>query len=477
VRAATLAYQPRMWLLGTLLVACTTVGGPAPPSPSSSQPAPPAARPALPPYSAAAFFADVVGIVRGQYVEEIPVAQLGGLALRGLPDVRPRGAIRIVDTTQGAALIHGESGSPEATVSLSWPPHPMADDAGRLLEEAARFVVQRLGARPSEVVDAMMLGLMALDAHGTYYPAAAYTALQTADAGGDVGIQARIRGGSLVVVYAIEGSPGHRAGLRGGDRVLTIDGVSTNGLKMAEATRLLRGPSGSEAVFVVARKQWSEPRRIAVTRAPVPPLGVQRKTLGRIGYVWIPALLEGTAGQVRTAVDALRADGVRALVLDLRSNAGGLLTAAVEVSELFLAERQLVTYTQGRARSQNMRFSAHTTSPTLDLPLAVLVDDGTAAGAEIVAGALQDWARAAVVGTKTTGNTTLQTIIPLANGGGLRLTTARWFTPKGRSLARLGGLTPDVAVLGGDDAEFSGDPQRDAQLRRAVEVLEAKTAP
>ena len=145
---------------------------------------------------------------------------------------------------------------------------------------------------------------------------------------------------------------------------------------------------------------------------------------------------------MRAAVDALRADGARALVLDLRSSPGGLLTAAVEVSELFLLPRQMVTYTEGRTRRQNMRFSAQPPSPPLDLPLAVLVDDATTSGAEIVAAALQDWARATVVGTKTAGRSTIQTVIPLANGGALRLTTAHWFTPKGRSLARGGDSPP-----------------------------------
>ena len=177
------------------------------------------------------------------------------------------------------------------------------------------------------------------------------------------------------------------------------------------------------------------------------------------------------------ALAALRTEGARALVIDLRRCPGGALTAAIEVTELFLENDRRIVSTRGRARNQNMSFSAHPPRHTRALaePLAVLVDEGTASGCEIIGAALQEWQRAQLVGTRTSGLTTIQTILPLANGAALRLTTARWFTPKGRSLEGEG-LVPDAEVALDEAAARSlGDPLHDAQLRRAVDIVDASS--
>jgi carboxyl-terminal processing protease len=179
---------------------------------------------------------------------------------------------------------------------------------------------------------------------------------------------------------------------------------------------------------------------------------------------------------VQAALDALRVARTAATILDLRGNSGGLLQAAIDVAELFLPERTLVVYTEGRTRNQNMRFVARAKRPDVDVPLAVLVDEGTSAGAEIVASALQDWKRATLVGMKTSGRASIQTIVPLSDRSVLKLTTAQWFTPKGRSVHRRG-LVPDieVALPAGDD-RFLMDPTRDTQLRLAMTIIRGARA-
>jgi carboxyl-terminal processing protease len=175
---------------------------------------------------------------------------------------------------------------------------------------------------------------------------------------------------------------------------------------------------------------------------------------------------------------------MKALVLDLRNNPGGLLTAAVEVSEKFIDDGKLVVYTEGRVRNQNMRFSAHPKKGYASMPMVVLVNGGSASASEIVAGALQDWGRATIVGTQTFGKGSVQTIIPLSDGSGLRLTTAKYFTPKGRSIHGKG-ITPDVVVEAPKEPVTkerplpSADPledlKKDVQLQKAIEVLKNRS--
>jgi carboxyl-terminal processing protease len=201
-----------------------------------------------------------------------------------------------------------------------------------------------------------------------------------------------------------------------------------------------------------------------------------------VAYVKLRQFQELTPHDLNRALGPFARAGMKALILDLRNNSGGLLTAAIEVAEMFLESGKLVSYTEGRSRNQNMRFSAHAKKPYTGIPMVALVNQGSAAGAEIVAGALQDWTRASLLGTQTFGRASIQTIIPLSDGSGLRLTTARWFTPKGR-LVHGKGLAPDRAVEGRDVPPVtSGTTEeellaRDVQLRSALEHLTRLIAP
>jgi carboxyl-terminal processing protease len=199
-----------------------------------------------------------------------------------------------------------------------------------------------------------------------------------------------------------------------------------------------------------------------------------------IEYVKLRQFQEQSPHDLEASLEKLSKNGMKALILDLRNNPGGLLTAAVEVSEKFIDDGKLVVYTEGRVRNQNMRFSAHAKRGYAQMPMVVLVNQGSASASEIVAGALQDWGRATIVGTQTFGKGSVQTIIPLSDGSGLRLTTAKYFTPKGRSIHGKG-ITPDVIVEVPKEpapkerplpsADPMEDLKKDVQLQKALEVI------
>jgi peptidase S41-like protein/PDZ domain-containing protein len=356
--------------LGWLLGAC---------APTVPHPVVKPATPWPPTSATAVLFGDAVEKVREQYVDEIPVEWLGVAALRGLEKVPPKGVIRVLANPRGATLVHAASGSEEVTASVLWAPNPRPIDVGRALDKAADFVVERLGTRPSEVDDALLRGLISVDRRGVYFDANAYHILADGSKSGTVEVAVEIRNNVLTVASRVERGSEEQSGLRAGDQILEIDGVSTEGLALPVATQLLRGDPGSRAELLVKRDEWSVPRMMMVTRTVTKREGVRRKLFGSVGYIGIRQLAEGTAGEVRSSAEALRAEGARSLVLDLRRNSGGLLTAAVEVTELFLSKGQMIMATSGRDRRRNMRFEARR-PPKLDEPLAVVVDGTTAGG-------------------------------------------------------------------------------------------------
>jgi carboxyl-terminal processing protease len=197
----------------------------------------------------------------------------------------------------------------------------------------------------------------------------------------------------------------------------------------------MRGKPGTPVTITVVREGWAEPKDFPIVREQIRIQSVRAYELENgIGYIRLRQFQEQTPTDLEGAIDKLTKSGAKALILDLRNNPGGLLTASVEVTEKFVEDGKLVVYTEGRVRNQNMRFTAHGKHPFTTLPMVILVNQGSASASEIVAGALQDYGRAIVVGTQTFGKGSVQTIIPLSDGSGLRLTTAKYFTPKGRSI-------------------------------------------
>jgi carboxyl-terminal processing protease len=336
---------------------------------------------------------------------------------------------------------------------------------------------------PRDLIYSAIKGtLRGLDPHSSFLDPENYREMQVETSGsfGGLGIEITLRDDVLTVVAPIEGTPAYRAGMQSGDRIIKIDGLITKDMQLSDAVKRMRGRPGTKVTVSVLREGWTEPKDIEITREQIRVQSVRTHDLGNgIGYLRVRQFQEQTAHDVEGALDKFTKAGMKAIILDLRNNPGGLLTAAVEVSEKFLDDGKLVVYTEGRVRNQNMRFAAHAKKPLSTLPMVVLVNQGSASASEIVAGALQDYNRAVLVGTQTFGKGSVQTIIPLSDGSGLRLTTAKYFTPKGRSIHGKG-IAPDIVVEVPKDKEATARPpsldpleelKRDVQLQRALDVI------
>src|SRR5213594_3736864 len=337
---------------------------------------------------------------------------------------------------------------------------------------------------PKELIYSAIKGtLRGLDPHSSFLDPESYREMQVETSGsfGGLGIEITLRDDVLTVVAPIEGTPAHRAGLHPGDRIIKIDGLVTKDMQLSDAVKRMRGRPGSKVTISIIREGWTEPKDFEIVREQIRVQSVRTHDLGNgIEYIRLRQFQEQTSHDVDAALEKFAKNGMKALVLDLRNNPGGLLTSAVEVTEKFVEDGKLVVYTEGRVRNQNMRFSAHAKKAYANLPMVVLVNQGSASASEIVAGALQDYGRAVVVGTQSFGKGSVQTIIPLSDGSGLRLTTAKYFTPKGRSIHGKG-ITPDIVVEAPKDPAPkdrplpSPDPmedlKKDVQLQRALDVI------
>jgi carboxyl-terminal processing protease len=289
-----------------------------------------------------------------------------------------------------------------------------------------------------------------LDPHSTFMEPKAYAALKQETDGeyGGVGVEIAARGEELVVVTPLDDTPASRAGLFPGDKLLEIDGAQTRGWKEIDGVKALMGAPGTSCVLKVSRASWTEPHTITLVRDVVRVVSVESKLYDhRFGYVKIKNFQDRTDAYLKKALDGLRAQSggpLAGVVLDLRHNPGGLLEQAVKVADRFLYEGVIVT-TKGRGGKHVEVERAHPKDTEPSYPMIVLVDGGTASASEIVAGALQDHGRAVVMGTQTFGKGSVQTVIELEDGSGLKLTIARYYTPNGRSIQEKG-ITPDLFV-------------------------------
>lgn len=291
--------------------------------------------------------------------------------------------------------------------------------------------------------------LSSLDPHSSYLTAEAYRELQTETEGrfGGVGLEITVRNGVLTVISPIEGTPAARAGVQPGDQIIEIEDQSTEEIGLGEAVKRLRGPTGSDVTISVRRKGHDKLLKVTITRAVIEINSVRSYSLEPgFHYVRIAQFQDRTSQNMKDALARTRSEGtdIKGLVLDLRNNPGGLLSQAVGVSDLFL-ESGLIVYTDGRQAQQKQKFSANKEDAHTNFPMVVLVNGGSASASEIVAGALQDHKRALVLGTQTFGKGSVQTILPLDGRSALRLTTAEYFTPKGRSIHETG-IEPDIVM-------------------------------
>lgn len=316
----------------------------------------------------------------------------------------------------------------------------------KVLSQVEKNYVEKVN--DSALIQNAIRGMLAsLDPHTVYMPPAAYKELRVDTAGkfGGVGLEVWVRGGFLTVVAPIEGTPADRAGIRSGDKIIKLDGRSTRDMDLGEAILNLRGKVGSKLTLTIIRDDPKKPYEVTLTREVIKVPSIRSEVIDReYGYVKIRSFQERTARDLKKAIEKFQSgDALKGLILDLRDNPGGLLDQAVEVSDLFLDKGVIVT-TESRGKEIDRR-EAKEGSFKGNFPLIVLVNGGTASASEIVAGALQDHARAVVLGTQTFGKGSVQTVVEMDDGSALKLTIALYFTPKGRSI-QAQGITPDIVV-------------------------------
>jgi carboxyl-terminal processing protease len=320
-----------------------------------------------------------------------------------------------------------------------------------------------------------------LDPYSTYMTPEEFRVLRSDTQGrfGGIGCEVDIRGGVLTVMIPLEGTPAARAGLRPGDRIVEIDGEPTEGMSLQEAVVRMRGAAGSVVRVMIRRPGEEESRELSITRALINIESVEaRMAEPGVGYLRIRSFQENTAARLREELDRLEREAggaLRALVLDLRGDPGGLVDQSVEVSDEFLVDGVIVT-TRGRGGRTIAEERAHRRGTRPNFPMVVLVDGQSASASEIVTGALQDHRRALIMGTRTYGKGSVQNVIELPDGSGLKLTVARYYTPRGRCIQGRG-IDPDVVVEAPEGGAFSGAPgerREDPQLQRALEHLRAQ---
>jgi len=321
----------------------------------------------------------------------------------------------------------------------------------------------------AELVNAAIEGMVSsLDPHSSYMDAKEYAdmKIQTKGEFAGVGIEVTMEDGLVKVISPIDDTPAAKAGIKPGDYIAAIDNTPVQGLSLGDAVDRMRGAPGSKIKLTVLRKGEKKPFDVSLTRAVVHVATVKFHREGDVGYIRLTSFNQEAAPGIERAVKALQqqiGSNVKGYILDLRNNPGGLLDQAVDVSDDFLQGGTIVS-TKGRHSDDNATYSAHGGDITSGKPVIVLINAGTASASEIVAGALQDDKRAKIIGMTSFGKGSVQTIIPLSEGGGaLRLTTARYYTPSGHSIQALG-ITPDIAVAQGDESAVKLAAQSEANL-------------
>ena len=298
-----------------------------------------------------------------------------------------------------------------------------------------------------DLVQGAIRGMLStLDPHSAYMTPEMYKEMQVETKGefGGVGIQIGVKENRLAVIAPIDGTPAQRAGIKAGDYITKVNEESTKDLSLMDAVQKMRGPKGTKVNLTIQRDGTADPLQFTLVRDTIKIESVKSKVLDNIGYVKLTQFQEATGRDLGRVLKQFKEQKVQSTILDLRNNPGGLLTAAVEVSEQFLPNGKFVVYTKGRESKKDEWF-AKGRDQMDDSPMIILVNEGSASASEIVAGALQDYGRAVIVGTTSFGKGSVQTILPLGDGSGLRLTTAKYYTPKGRSIQSTG-ITPDIVI-------------------------------
>ncbi len=303
--------------------------------------------------------------------------------------------------------------------------------------------------------------LSSLDPHSSFLSQEEFKELQIGTSGefGGLGIEVGMEDGFVRVISPIEDTPADEAGVQAGDVIIKLDDTQVKGLTLNEAVKLMRGKRGTKILLTIIREGEDKPLEISVTRDVIRVKSVRSRILDPgYGYIRITSFQSKTTRNVIAAVEKLinkTNKNLQGLILDLRNNPGGVLTGAVGVSDIFLEDGELIVYTKGRVQDAELNYSASTNDSVGGIPIVVLINEGSASASEIVAGALQDHKRAVIMGQKSFGKGSVQTILPLKENAALKLTTARYFTPQGRSI-QAEGIVPDILVKETHDEDGKG---------------------
>jgi len=326
--------------------------------------------------------------------------------------------------------------------------------------------------KQKKLIDEAVSGMIkSLDPHSAFLTPEQYKELQVDTSGtfGGLGIVIAMQNDQLTVVSPIEDTPAFKAGLQAGDRIVKIDGQITKGMTIQDAVKKMRGPENTKVTLTILRKDMKEPKDYVITRAVIKIKSVKQNIYdGNIGYIRISAFQESTFDELRKALQQIngKPNSLQGIVIDVRNNPGGLLDQAVKASDAFLKSGTIVS-TKGRVKAIESKYVAKDDGTEPTVPMVVLVNEGTASASEILAGALQDNGKAIVLGMPTFGKGSVQTVIPLEDGSALKLTTAKYYTPKGRSI-QAEGIKPDILIEPIRQAE--GPETADAQMLREKDL-------
>lgn len=302
--------------------------------------------------------------------------------------------------------------------------------------------------KTKDIVYGAIKGMLnSLDPHSGFMSPDVYKEMQVDTKGefGGLGIQIGIKDGILTVIAPIEDTPAYKVGIKAGDKIIKINGEATKDMGLHDAVSKMRGVRGTSVIITILREGWKETKDFTIVRDIIRVKSVKSKILEEgIGYVRVNQFQEQTAADLAAALSKLSQEKISSIILDLRNNPGGLLNSAVDVTSQFLPPKKLVVYTKGRT-GERAEYHTDGERPSYSMPMIVLVNQGSASASEIVAGALKDWNRAVILGVQTFGKGSVQSVIPLSDGSGLKLTTARYYTPKGKSIQSTG-IVPDIIV-------------------------------
>ncbi|MBI5640311.1 MAG: S41 family peptidase [Nitrospirae bacterium] len=321
-----------------------------------------------------------------------------------------------------------------------------------------------------------MLG--SLDPHSSFMPPEAYKEMQVETRGefGGIGIQIGMKDSALTVIAPIEDTPAHKAGIKAGDKIIRINKESTKDMTLHDAVSKMRGAPKTSVTVGIMREGWTESKDFTLIRDIIKIKSVKAKVIdGNIGYIKLSQFQEQTANDLAAALKQLGEDKITSLILDLRNDPGGLLNSAIDVTSQFLPKGKLVVYTKTKSGEKTEFFTEG--DKVFTQPMIVLVNQGSASASEIVAGALKDWNRGVILGTQTFGKGSVQTVIPLSDSAGLRLTTAKYYTPKGKSIQNTG-ITPDIILkLEAKNGAKEHPVLREKDLQRHLRNEQSDTKP